>query len=96
MSLTAWLWVFTSFALFISFAAIAICLSYRRRIESFIKDAFNVADLGSEKVHLEAEIERCKKTLNENREKLQKIDADRQKRESLRKDLDLLSNQVAE
>ena len=87
MSLIAWLWVFTAFALVIAFAAIAICLSYRRRIESIVKDAFDVADLASEKVRLEAEIERCKKSLDENLEELRKIDADRQKQESLRKEL---------
>ncbi len=87
MSLIAWLWVFTAFALVIAFAAIAICLSYRRRIESIVKDAFDVADLASEKVRLEAEIERCKKSLDENREELRKIDTDRQKQESLREEL---------
>ena len=97
MLLPVWLWVFTTmFSLFISIAALAVCLSYRRRIESIIKDASSVADLTSKKIHLDAEIDQCMKALDKNREELRKLESERQHQESLREELANLSDQIAQ
>ena len=97
MLLPIWLWVFTTmFALFISIAALAVCLSYRRRIESIIKDASSVADLTSKKIHLDAEMDQCTKALDKDREELRKLESERQNQESLREELANLSDQIVQ
>ena len=88
MLLPDWVWVFTTtFASIISITALAICLSYRRRIESIIEDASSVADLTSQKIRLDAEIERCVQSLDKDREELRKLESERQQQESLRQEL---------
>ena len=96
MSSIAWLWVFTALAFVIAVSAIAICLSYRRRIESIIQDALSITDLSSSKASLEMEIEQCEKSLDEKQEELRKFDGERQRHESIRKELVGLSSQVVE
>ena len=97
MLLPAWLWVLLAASAFVtSVAALATCLSYRRRIESIIKDASSVADLASKKIRFDAELEQCTKSLDENRKELRKLDSERKQQESLKQELANLSSQVAE
>jgi chromosome segregation ATPase len=65
-------------------------------MESIIKDASSLVDLTAKKQGLEADIERCMKSLDENREELRKLDGERKQQESLRQDLASVSSQVAE
>ena len=91
MLLPAWLWVLLAASAFVtSLAALTTCLSYRRRIESVIKDASSVADLASKKIGLDAELEQCTKLLDENRKELRKQQG------SLKGELAILSSQIAE
>ncbi|MBW2061990.1 MAG: hypothetical protein JRI95_10570 [Deltaproteobacteria bacterium] len=77
MVVPVWLWVFTTMlALFISIAALAVCLSYRRRIESIIEDASSVADLTSKKIRLDAEIDQCVKALDKRREEIRELESE--------------------
>lgn len=93
----AWLGVFVAtYGLVIVFVVLAIYLYSRRRMESIIEGASSVVDLATKKQGLEAEIEQCMKSLDENREELRKLDAERKQQESLRQELASLSIQVAE
>jgi chromosome segregation ATPase len=65
-------------------------------MESIIKDASSLVDLTAKKQGLEVDIERCMKSLDENREELRKLDGERKQQESLRQDLASVSSQVAE
>jgi chromosome segregation ATPase len=65
-------------------------------MESIIKDASSLVDLTAKKQGLEADIEQCMKSLDENREELRKLDGERKQQESLRQDLASVSSQVAE
>jgi Na+-transporting methylmalonyl-CoA/oxaloacetate decarboxylase gamma subunit len=93
----AWFGVFvTTFGLAIVFLVLAIYVYFRRRMGTIIEDASSLVDLTAKKQGLEAEIEQCMKSLDENREELRKLDAERKQQESLRQELASLSNQVAE
>ena len=61
----------------IVFVVLAIYLYCRRRMEAIIECASSVVDLAAKKQGLEAEIEQCMKSLDENREELRKLDAER-------------------
>lgn len=93
----AWFGVFvTTFGLVIVFVVFAIYLYCRRRMESIIEDASSVVDLAAKKQDLEAQIGQCMKSLDENREELRKLDAERKQQESLRQEVAGLSIQVAD
>ena len=93
----AWLGVFVIiYGLVIVSVVLAIYLYCRRRMESIIEGASSVVDLTAKKQGLEADIEQCMKSLDENREELRKLDVERKQQESLRQELASLSIQVAE
>ena len=93
----AWLGVFViMYGLVIVSVVLATYFYCRRQMESIIKDASSLVDLTAKKQGLEADIEQCMKSLDENREELRKLDGERKQQESLRQDLASVSSQVAE
>jgi len=86
----------TGLSLILVLLACGIYLWYRNRIKAAVKDSENVADLAAHKIQLESEIEQCVQWLNNNREELLKLDAERQEQERLRQELVTLQVQTAE
>jgi len=76
--------------------ACGIYLWYRSRIKAAIQDSEDVADLAAEKVRLESEIQQCDNWLNNNREELLKLDAEREEQERIRQELANFQIQTAE
>lgn len=86
--LPALLWaIITGISLIVVLLALGIYLWYRRRVEAVVSDASKVAELAAKKDQLEAEIEQCRKWLEDNREELLKLDAERRQQELLRQEL---------
>jgi len=95
--LSASLWIFvTTFSLVIVLLALFIYLWYRSRVKAVGQDASSVADLAAEKDQLEAEIAQCRTWLENNKEDLLKLDAERQQQEVLRQELANQQTKVAQ
>ena len=97
MLLPVWFWVFlTLFGLVIVLVVSVTCLYFCRRVDSIIKDASSVVDFKDLKQRLDGEIEQSKKSLDENRVELRKLESERRRQESLKQELANLSSQVAQ
>lgn len=91
------LWAFiTSASILLVLVSIAIYIWYRTRLTAGLKDGSDVADLAAEKVFLEAEVEQARKWLDENKDELLKIEAERKQQENYRADLVNLQTQFAQ
>ena len=95
--LSASIWVIaTAISLLLVLLALGIYLWYRNRVQAVIEDASAVADLSAQRDHLEAEIEQCRKYLENNREELLKLEAERIQQEKDRQELANLQTELAQ
>ncbi len=65
----------TGLSLILVMLACGIYVWHRSRLKALVKDGEDAADLAAKKAELEAEVEQCKKWLDENRERLLESDA---------------------
>lgn len=77
----------TGISLILVLLACGMYVWYNKRFKAVLKDSEDVADLATKKVRLEAEINQCQDWLNNNREELLKLDAERKQQEELRQEL---------
>jgi len=95
--LSASLWIFvTTFGLVIVLLALFAYLWYRSRVKAVGIEVSSVANLAAEKDQLEAEIAQCRKWLENNKEDLLKLDAERKQQEMLRQELADQQTKVAQ
>ncbi|MBC8465746.1 hypothetical protein H8D57_01855 [bacterium] len=95
--LSASIWaIVTAASLLLIFLALGIYLWYWSRVKAVVQDASSAADLAAEKDQLEAEIAQCRTWLENNKEDLLKLDAERQQQEVLRQELADQQTKVAQ
>ena len=95
--LSASIWaIITALSLILVIIAIGVYFWYRARIDAFDKDEKTVAGLAAMKNKLDAEIEQSLRWLENNKEELLKLEAERMQQEKDRQELASLQTELAQ
>jgi hypothetical protein len=86
----------TGISLILVLLACGMYAWYQKRLKAVLKDAQDVADISARKEILEAEIKQCQDWLNNNKEELLRLDAERKQQELLRQELTNLETRAAQ
>lgn len=91
------LWVLTTgISLILVLLACGMYAWYHKRFKAVLNDSKDVADLAAKKEIFEAEIKQCQDWLNNNKEELLRLDAERKQQELLRQELANLETRAAQ